>query len=88
MLDATINNEQKNQLSRDDFENVENTVCYALTENTIEIMALSGIEDCQNYIIIFDENDYDKLDVVYNPGIKYENEIIYSLSYMKLKMGE
>ncbi len=88
MNNATLNGEQKNQLSNNEFEDQNETVCYSLSDETLNIMGFTEVENCEDYILVFSRDNFEKLDVVFNPGIKYQNEILYSLSYMQLKMEE
>ena len=80
--DATLNSEQSEQVSS---ELTGTKVCYKLTDEAVEIMAFTGADAPENYILVFDSNDYDKMDIIYAPGINYEGEVLYSLSYMNEK---
>ena len=88
MNNTTLNEEQKNQLSSEEFEDQNEIVCYALSDETLNIIGFTEVENCEDFILVFSRDNFDKLDIVFNPGVKYQNETIYSLSYMQLKMEE
>lgn len=88
METTTISSTQIGELNSEDFENTENIVCYKLTDEALNIIGFTEVENCSDYIIVINKNNFDKLEIIYNPGIKYQNETIYSLSYMQLKLEE
>ena len=61
---------------------------YEITEETLEIMSLYELkEDIKNntdkYIVVYNTDDYTKIDVIYTPGIMYENSNYYTLSALQ-----
>lgn len=80
--DIKLSNEQINnidgQVSKDN-----NYIIYKLTDVALSKMGLSEIDDCKNYVIVYNLEDYTKLDVLYLPGIKNDNVTYYSLSKLK-----
>lgn len=87
MLTTSLSSDQIEQLDSA-FTNPANLHCYSLTKDTIDIMALPETDSPGEYILVFDKSNYDTMDIIYNPGIEYEGQILYSLSYMKSIMGE
>ena len=59
-----------------------------LSDETLNIIGFTEVENCEDFIIVLNKDNFDKLEIIYNPGIKYQNETIYSLSYMQLKLEE
>ena len=88
MQNNTLKAEQKSQLSSIEFEDNDNIISYALSDETLSIIGFTEVENCEDYIIVFDKENFDRLEIVYNPGVKYQNETLYALSYMQLKMEE
>lgn len=63
--------------------------CYEITEQTLEKMGLGDIFDQEQYddgiryYVLYDSGDYTKLDIIYEPGVTYENASYYSLSRLQ-----
>ena len=62
--------------------------CYIITEQTLKKMGLSDIDKIEDYVIVYNLQDYTLLDVVYKPGIKYNEKTYYTLSNLQAEMGE
>lgn len=86
MQETTISQEQANQLDSD-IQNAE-YICYSITEGTLEYMDFSGLEDGENYIVVYKKDDFTKLDIVYKEAIPYDGESFYTLSSLQAKMEE
>lgn len=56
---------------------------YSVGENALKDMGLENIKDDANYIVVYNSNDYTKLDVVYKEGIVYDGTEYYTLSKLK-----
>lgn len=85
---TTIDSTQKEELNSEDFENTQNIVCYKLSDEALNIIGFTEVEECSDYIIVLNKDNFDKLEIVFNPGIKYKNETIFSLSKMQMKVEE
>lgn len=83
---TTISQEQASQLDAD-IKNAE-YICYLITEETLEYMGLSEIDDEESYIVVYKKDDFTKLDIVYSDAISYEGESFYTLSRLQTKMEE
>ena len=88
METTTINSTQKGELNNEDFENTENIICYKLTDEALNVIGFTEVEECSDYIIVLNKDNFDKLEIIFNPGIKYENETMYSLYNMQIKVEE
>lgn len=66
----------------------ENYEVYLISNETLEKMGLSGIEDIENYLVVYNLADYTKLDIVNKAGIEYDGNIYYTLSTAQSKIGE
>lgn len=88
MESTTIDSTQKEELNSEDFENTQNIVCYKLSDEALNIIGFTEVEECSDYIIVLNKDNFDKLEIVFNPGIKYKNETIFSLSKMQMKVEE
>ena len=62
--------------------------CYLITSQTLDKMGLSDINDGQNYVVVYNESDYTKLDIIYKVGTEYNDNTYYSLTKLQTKMGE
>lgn len=64
----------------------ENCICYTISANGLIDM---GLEDAQNetFIVIYDKDDFKKIDIVYPKGEKYNNKTIYTLSVMEQELS-
>lgn len=56
---------------------------YKITGNTLTKMGLDDLDDGKEYFIIYDRNDFNKMDIVYSSGISYNNSSYYTLSEME-----
>ena len=87
MNPANLSSAQIEQLDSE-FTNSTTSYCYSLTKDTIDIMAFPETSSPNDYIIVFDKSNFDTMDIIYNPGIEYRGETLYSLSYMNSIMGD
>ena len=44
-------------------------------------------EEAPEYAVVYNATDYTKLDVIYKPGITYEETLYYSLASLQKAMG-
>lgn len=56
-----------------------NYVAYTIKPEGLTLMGLDEIENDQ-FMVIYDKEDYKKMDVIYKNGVKYKGEDIYTLS--------
>ena len=61
---------------------------YLITNDTLNKMGLSDIGDGENYIVVYNSDDYTKLDIIYKSGIQYNGTTYYTLSKIQSEMGE
>ena len=61
---------------------------YLITNDTLNKMVLSDIGDGKNYIVVYNSDDYTKLDIIYKSGIQYNGTTYYTLSKIQSEMGE
>lgn len=66
----------------------ENEQGFLVTKVTLEKMGLSGMDESRNYIVIYNINDYTKIDVIYKPGLEYNGSMYYSLSRLQKDLKE
>ena len=50
-------------------------------------MGLSDIEDTDNYAVVYNKEDYTKLDIIYLPGIEYNGIIYYTVSKLQVELN-
>lgn len=65
--------------------------CYGITKDTLEEMGLKDLAkevDNEDYVIVYNSNDYRNIDIIYTKGIEYENKIYYTLSSLQGAIGE
>lgn len=60
---------------------------YQLTKDTLDYMGLSDIEDTDNYVVVYNKDDYTKLDIIYLPGIEHEGVIYYTVSKLQTELN-
>ena len=56
-----------------------NYVAYTIKPEGLTLMGLDEIKNDQ-FMVIYDKEDYKKMDVIYKNGVKYKGEDIYTLS--------
>ena len=61
---------------------VSNYFAYIISSNGLSLMGLDDKNDGK-YMVIYDKEDYKKMDVIYIDGVNYKNETIYTLSKMQ-----
>lgn len=60
--------------------------CYEVTADTLDLMGLGELKEEQydnDYVVVYNQQDYTKLDVVYKQGIEYKDNIYYTLSSLQ-----
>lgn len=65
--------------------------CYQITKETLTQMGLQEIADESNdgdYLVVYNEEDYTKLDIIYASGIQYNQNTYYTLSRLQKAMEE
>jgi Tfp pilus assembly protein PilE len=85
MADTTITSEQISQLDPEVTNG--NYEYYSITKETLDKMGLSDIDD-ENYVVVYNSEDYTKLDIIYKNGIEYNNKMYYSLYEIQKEIGE
>lgn len=65
-----------------------NYEAYLITSETLEYMSLKDINAERRFIVVYNIDDYTKLDVVYEYGIDYEGVYYYTLSHFLKDAGE
>ena len=68
-----------NQIS-DEIKN--SYVAYTVNKDALKNMGLGELKEGE-YLIIFNENDYNLMDVIYINGAEYNGNIYYSLSSLQ-----
>ena len=71
--------------------NPEKCEAYNITKETLHAMGLSDLANNTNdgdFVVIYDSDDFTKLEIVYPSGIKYDKETYWTLSSIKSKMEE
>ena len=76
---STVTTEQLNQIS-DEIKN--SYVAYTVNKYALKNMGLGELKEGE-YLIIFNENDYNLMDVIYINGAEYNGNIYYSLSSLQ-----
>ena len=76
---STVTTEQLNQIS-DEIKN--SYVAYTVNKYALKNMGLGELKEGE-YLIIFNENDYNLMDVIYINGAEYNENIYYSLSSLQ-----
>lgn len=65
--------------------------CYEITKETLAKMELNELVDETNngdYIVVYNSEDYNNLEIIYQPGIQYNNNTYYTLSSIQAQLGE
>lgn len=65
--------------------------CYEITKDTLSIMGLDElVEETNNgdYIVVYNAKDYTKLEIIYQPGIQYNETTYYTLSSIQSQLEE
>ena len=84
MEDVTIEEGIKQQLS--DELKTDTVESYSITENTLKKMGLDEVtEDLKDaqYIMVYDKNNLNSMDIIYTAGIEYEGTKYYTLSALQ-----
>lgn len=65
--------------------------CYEITKETLEKMGLEELLNQTNngdYVVVYNSEDYNNLEIIYQPGIPYRNNTYYTLSNIQAELGE
>ena len=62
-----------------------NAVAYEITGQVLTDMGLEEIKK-DTYAVVFNKDDYKKMDLVYPNGVSYEGSVYYSLSKLQQKL--
>lgn len=85
MVEETISENEREQLSEE--LKTATIEAYSITEETLVKMRLEeAIEDIKNgkkYIIVYDVNNLNSIDIIYTVGINYKGNIYYTLSALQ-----
>lgn len=66
-------------------------VAYSITKDTLEDMGMSDLANqTENgeFVVVYNKNDFSKLEIVYPSGIPYEKSTYWTLSELQNKIGE
>ena len=66
--------------------NKTNCVFYQISEDGLTNMGLDDLKN-EKYIVSYDKEDYNKIDVIYPDGVKYKKVIYYTLSKLKIALS-
>ena len=77
---SNLENKYIEQLNKD--INSTNYISYTLSEKALQDMGLDDIDN-ENYIVVYDKGDYQKIDVIFNNGVTYKRVTYYTLSELK-----
>ena len=81
---VTIDDEVKEQLISELKETGVNIEMYSVTTNTLDRFGLNEIKediaDGEKYIIVYNKDNFNQMDIVYTAGIEYKNNVYYTLS--------
>ena len=90
MVKTTVNNEYYNQLNNS--INQDTNTAYEITNETLEKMGLNelkkDIEDGSKYIVVYDNQNFNNIDIIYTKGITYRNTKYYTLSSLETALGD
>ncbi len=79
----SLDNTVKSQI----YSEINQSKCevYEITNNTLEKMGLKDIakDEGSKYLVIYDSDNFNKMDIVYTNGIQLENETYYTLSVLQ-----
>lgn len=65
--------------------------CYEITKETLRTMGLNELVDQTNngdYIVVYNAKDYTTLEIIYQPGIEYNETTYYTLSAIQPELEE
>lgn len=72
--------------------NHDNFTAYEITSETLEKMGLNeikkDIEDGEKYIVVYDNENYSNIDIIYTKGITYKDSKHYTLSNLETVLGD
>lgn len=79
-------NQLNNNINKDNF------TAYEITSETLEKMGLNEIKkDIENggeYIVVYDNENYNNIDIIYTKGISYKDSKYYTLSNLEAVLGD
>lgn len=73
---------EKTTISSDVQSAIPQNYAYLITDDGLNKMGLDDLKG-EQYIVIFDKNNYKNMDIVYPKGVNYENNTYYTLSGLK-----
>ena len=85
--DKGFNNPSSNIDSKYVSINTNNYIAYDITEQALINMGLSDIKD-ETYMVIYDKNDYKKMDIIYPDGVSYKKITYYTLSEIQKALSD
>lgn len=92
MVKTTVNNEYYNQLNNSMNQDTDGYTAYEITSETLEKMGLDelkkDIEDGSKYIVVYDNENFNDIDIIYTKGITYRNDRYYTLSSLETALGD
>ena len=60
--------------------NKENCEIYTITQNTLNQMGLNELEGDNKYLVVYDSENFNKMDIVYIDGFDFDGTKYYTLS--------
>lgn len=83
--------EEEEIISKANLSTESSYECYEITKDTLVEMNLDDLAkdtNSGNYAVIYDSNDYKNLEIIYIPGIEYNNTKYYTLSSLQQAINE
>ena len=92
MIKTTVDNEYYTQLNNNINQNSDSYTAYEITSETLEKMGLDelkkDIENGSKYIVVYDNENLNNIDIIYTKGITYRNDRYYTLSSLETALGD
>ena len=76
---VTVEQKYLDQIS-DEIKN--NYIAYTITDEALKNMSLEDIKN-ESYIVIYNKEDFNKIDIIYADGVKYKGNNYFTLSELK-----
>lgn len=76
---VTVEQKYLDQISN---EIKDNYIAYTITDEALKNMSLEDIKN-EVYIVIYNKEDFNKIDIIYADGVKYKGNNYFTLSELK-----
>ena len=86
-LDSKYENQINNEIDKDNYISYSLSTSTEPQKNALLEMGLDDIEN-ENYIVVYDKKDYQKIDIVYVDGVSYKGVQYFTLSNLKNALSE